>query len=210
MSHRTLKLETPQMERNKPPSAEAGTSSWEFPAELEREIFEITALLYLGTIPRFLRVARREKPKFYGLLYRHTETHIDDIDSCYIVYIVYICLCAAMLSRIAAKGADFFSNAIRNMEIWSFEWRFLRERSENVWSDKDLDTIFHVCTCVEHLLLISDLAKPPLLQILAATDCISHLALGELHHNHNKHNDFIHEFGITAHHLLTPHAINLY
>ncbi|KAJ7106360.1 hypothetical protein C8R44DRAFT_886228 [Mycena epipterygia] len=43
-------------------------------------------------------------------------------------------------------------------------------RSENVWSNKDLETVFSVCTRVEHLLLINDLVKPLLLQMLAATD----------------------------------------
>ncbi|KAJ7107345.1 hypothetical protein C8R44DRAFT_987017 [Mycena epipterygia] len=56
------------------------------------------------------------------------------------------------------------------MVIWSFEWKFFSQPSTDVWSNKDLDTVFHVCAGVENLLLVSDLAKPLLLQMLAATD----------------------------------------
>ncbi|KAJ7107335.1 hypothetical protein C8R44DRAFT_321183 [Mycena epipterygia] len=75
-----------------------------------------------------------------------------------------------MLPRISTKGADFFANAVRHMIIWSFEWNIMGARSENVWSNKDLETVFRVCTRVEHLLLFSDLKRPPLLQTLVTTD----------------------------------------
>ncbi|KAJ7107322.1 hypothetical protein C8R44DRAFT_804497 [Mycena epipterygia] len=146
-----------------PHSAEtcARSGEWELPPELEREIFETTALLYPKTIPKLLRVARRVLLWIEPLLYNA------------IVISVFESIGgtgAEMLPRISTKGADFFTNAARHMVIMSFEWAIMGSRSQTVWSNKDLETIFRICTRVEHLLLLSDLKRPPLLQMLVTTD----------------------------------------
>lgn len=56
------------------------------------------------------------------------------------------------------------------MVIMSFEWAIMGSRSQTVWSKKDLETVFRVCTRVKHLLLLSDLKRPPILQMLVTTD----------------------------------------
>ncbi|KAJ7107318.1 hypothetical protein C8R44DRAFT_885348 [Mycena epipterygia] len=143
-----------------PPSAEVGVSRWEFPPELEREIFETTALMYPKTIPKLLRIARRVlliEPLVYNAIGIDVFKSIGGSG-------------AEMLPRIATKGPDFFTNAVRQMIIFSYETRIMGSRAQNVWSNNDLETIFRVCTRVEHLLLLSDLERPPLLQMLGNTD----------------------------------------
>ncbi|KAJ7107399.1 hypothetical protein C8R44DRAFT_857977 [Mycena epipterygia] len=135
------------MNNHPTPSVKAVASSCEFPPELEREIFETTALLYPAMIPELLCVAQRV------LLWKSIGGSG-----------------AVMLPRISTKGADFFANAVRHMIIWTFEWNIMGARSENIWSNKDPETVFRVCTRVEHLLLFSDLKRLPLLQMLVTTD----------------------------------------
>ncbi|KAJ7107396.1 hypothetical protein C8R44DRAFT_857975 [Mycena epipterygia] len=121
---------------NNPPTTGTGASGqWEFPPELEREIFETTALLYPKTIPKLLRVARR-------------------------------------------------------VLFWKVP--LLR----------DLETVFRVCTGVDHLLLMGNLTNPPLLQMLVATDMRpTSLFLGLLIDPMNPRLDFAHPFFARVSHL---------
>ncbi|KAJ7107387.1 hypothetical protein C8R44DRAFT_804561, partial [Mycena epipterygia] len=154
---------------NNPPNTGMGASGqWEFPPELEREIFETTALLYPRTIPKLLRVARRvlfwktttyRAYRIEPLLY--TAIGIDVFDS------IRGSGAEMLLARIATKGPEFFSNAVRHMLICSLDYTVSNDQP---WFGKDLETVFRICTGVDHLLLLADLGKPPLLQMLAATD----------------------------------------
>lgn len=140
--------------------------SFSLPPDVEREIFETAALLYPGTIPRLLRVARRvliwkvttQNPAsnadmFYRiepLLYNTIQISIFESQSG---------SGAEMLRRIETKGASFFSTAVRHVEITAFEWAFWGVRSKNVWSDEDLKRVLRACTGVQHLFLVGDLER---------------------------------------------------
>ncbi|KAJ7107317.1 hypothetical protein C8R44DRAFT_885347 [Mycena epipterygia] len=104
--------------------------------ELEREIFEATALLYPRTIPKFLHVARRVllwkvtlrslklrrlalahrvEPLLYNLIVIDTFENRKGSG-------------VAVLPRIATKGAQFFSNAVRDDDS------FIRTSSTRRWT----------------------------------------------------------------------------
>ncbi|KAJ7928307.1 hypothetical protein B0H13DRAFT_2265166 [Mycena leptocephala] len=72
-----------------------------FPPELEREIFETTALMYPGEMPTLLRVARRVlvwiEPLLYRVIYLTPETE------------------EALFDAMNSKPADFFANAVRHL-----------------------------------------------------------------------------------------------
>ncbi|KAJ7795396.1 hypothetical protein B0H13DRAFT_2170704 [Mycena leptocephala] len=65
-----------------------------FPPELEREIFETTALMYRGEMPTLLRVARRV---LIWVIYLTHETE------------------EALVNAMNSKPADFFANAVRHL-----------------------------------------------------------------------------------------------
>ncbi|KAJ7891811.1 hypothetical protein B0H13DRAFT_2039084 [Mycena leptocephala] len=74
-----------------------------FPTELEREIFETTALMHSGTIPLLLRVARRVLTWIEPLLYRTmviSEQHPEMV--------------RAVLNAMRSKAPDFFRTAVRH------------------------------------------------------------------------------------------------
>ncbi|KAJ6482570.1 hypothetical protein C8R45DRAFT_305093 [Mycena sanguinolenta] len=73
-----------------------------FPVELEREIFEITALLYPETIPPLLRVARRVLLWIEPLLYRVIGTYSEQPLS-------------ALEQAMQRKPADFFRHSVKHV-----------------------------------------------------------------------------------------------
>ncbi|KAJ7484164.1 hypothetical protein FB451DRAFT_1028462 [Mycena latifolia] len=148
------------------------------PPELEREIFETTALLYPKTIPKLLRVARRV------LLWK-----VDMLDSVH-VYAAYrpyriepllyniIRICpfdttsradsgVQMLRRVDMKPAEFFANAVRHMDLIAFEPKFFGVRSKDVWGEADLERVLGSCTGIRSLMIIRDLTHLPLLPMFA-------------------------------------------
>ncbi|KAJ7107337.1 hypothetical protein C8R44DRAFT_987011 [Mycena epipterygia] len=154
ISHPTSDMES----TSNPPTTGTGVSSQcEFPPELEHEIFETTAVLYPKTIPNLLRVARRVLFWIEPLLYTAIGIFVfDNITGS---------SAEMLLARIATKGPEFFSNAVRHMFICSLDFG-----TNKPWLDKALEKVFRICTGVDHLLLIADFGKLPLLQMLAATD----------------------------------------
>ncbi|KAJ6537830.1 hypothetical protein B0H19DRAFT_374457 [Mycena capillaripes] len=72
-----------------------------------------------------------------------------------------------MLKRIEVKGADFFSAAVREMELFAWEWAIWGVRSKNVWSDAELERVLRPCTRVQELLLIGELPPQRILSLLA-------------------------------------------
>ncbi|KAJ6493736.1 hypothetical protein C8R47DRAFT_1044196 [Mycena vitilis] len=100
------------------------------PVELEREIFELAALMHPRSIPAFLRVARRFHiwvihpfPPLEPVLYRHPH------------------VLPALLLAMKAKQADFFHHAVRHLYL-------------SCYSLKEGDALLQVCTGVVDLTVI--------------------------------------------------------
>ncbi|KAJ6537823.1 hypothetical protein B0H19DRAFT_1382513 [Mycena capillaripes] len=72
-----------------------------------------------------------------------------------------------MLKRIETKGADFFSAAVREVELYAVDLAFFGEHAKNVWPDAELERVLRLCTRVQELLLISMLPLQPILSLLA-------------------------------------------
>ncbi|KAJ6466781.1 hypothetical protein C8R45DRAFT_477929 [Mycena sanguinolenta] len=75
-----------------------------FPVDLEREIFETTALLYPATIPPLLRVARRVLVWIEPLLYTVIGTDSGPSDS-------------ALVQATRTKPADFFRHSVKHVYL---------------------------------------------------------------------------------------------
>ncbi|KAJ7446358.1 hypothetical protein FB451DRAFT_1291974 [Mycena latifolia] len=88
-----------------------------FPPELEREIFETTALVHPSTIPVVLRVARRIHIWIEPFLY--TAVHVGKEPP-------YSAMGRAILRAVKFKPASFFHNAVRHLFLdtsapWTFD-----------------------------------------------------------------------------------------
>ncbi|KAJ7148069.1 hypothetical protein C8R43DRAFT_1129222 [Mycena crocata] len=60
----------------------------------------------------------------------------------------------------------FFGKAVRHVILFALEVAFSNELSKNVWSNDDRELVYGTCASVEHLFLIGDLMRPPLLPML--------------------------------------------
>ncbi|KAJ7112704.1 hypothetical protein C8R44DRAFT_249920 [Mycena epipterygia] len=112
-------------------------SSPAFPPELEREIFEITALLHPGTIPTLLLVARRILIWIEPLLYRvirvsSRRPHLD--------------MAHALLRATTTKTPTFLHDAVRHLFI---EWG-------SPWSPEETLAILKLCTGIVNLAIAAD------------------------------------------------------
>ncbi|KAJ7859416.1 hypothetical protein B0H13DRAFT_2067792 [Mycena leptocephala] len=112
-----------------------------FPLELEREIFETTALMHHREIPTLLRVARRVLVWIEPLLYRVIRVTRKNKD--------------AILTAIRSKPADFFPKAVRHLCLDFFI------------PEHEAREILEVCSGVINLGLDDALSNPALLPILA-------------------------------------------
>ncbi|KAJ6517303.1 hypothetical protein C8R47DRAFT_1086929 [Mycena vitilis] len=96
-----------------------------FPPELEREIFEIAALLHRSSIPSLLRVARRVLSWIEPLLYRvvrlQESTPMSD----------------ALLIAMKSKPPDFFRDAVRHLFLESIDCQ---------WSGEDVLQLLKLCS----------------------------------------------------------------
>ncbi|KAF7335603.1 hypothetical protein MVEN_02214800 [Mycena venus] len=141
------------------------------PPELEREILETTALLYPNTIPQLLRVARRVLSWIEPILYHR-------------VFIPGLQEKSgnggAILRALSTKPADFFSTAVRHLYVFAIDWTLFNSSLPNRWSDAELEKVLRACTFVVNLLLIGDLAKPPLLRMVAEMRPTRLVMLGDL------------------------------
>ncbi|KAJ6537819.1 hypothetical protein B0H19DRAFT_1270222 [Mycena capillaripes] len=142
--------------------------------ELDREIFEIVALLYSGCIPKLLHVARRVLLMESGdpaLLGRASGLFPTGLNDCYTLSCESLCSTVAvarpamcsLLERAEAKGAAF-SAAVRPVEIL-YEWTYSAE-SENVSSDAELELVICLCAQVQEVVLIGEASPRPILAML--------------------------------------------
>ncbi|KAJ7446346.1 hypothetical protein FB451DRAFT_1375938 [Mycena latifolia] len=118
-----------------------------FPLELEREIFETTALVHPGTIPGLLRVARRIYIWIEPFLYRNVRVGKDP---------PYSAMGSAILRATKSKPASFFHNAVRLLILdISATWTL-----EDVWG------VLRLCTRLEAFSTWGHFTDPTLLRIL--------------------------------------------
>ncbi|KAJ7681644.1 hypothetical protein B0H17DRAFT_1205628 [Mycena rosella] len=116
-----------------------------FPVELEREIFETTALMHSSTIPTLLRVARRILLWIEPLLYRVICTSTDGD------------IARALLKATKSKPPKFFHDAVRHI--------FLGYTSD--WSVEEAVELLELCTGIVDCVALGALANPVMLPILA-------------------------------------------
>ncbi|KAJ7166553.1 hypothetical protein C8R43DRAFT_986328 [Mycena crocata] len=129
------------------------------PPELERQIFEITAILQPKAVPTLIRVARRVRlwmePSLYKVIRISAGESKRDADN-------------AILRAVDNKPVDFFANATRRMWLSTFSLHFFGTRPRNPWSEAELTRVLHVCTGVKDIMIMGDIVKPPLLSLVAA------------------------------------------
>ncbi|KAJ7446329.1 hypothetical protein FB451DRAFT_1291881 [Mycena latifolia] len=116
-----------------------------FPLELEREIFEITALMHPSTIPLVLRVARRVLIWIEPLLYR--VVHISALPP-------HPPMARAFLLATKTKPPTFF-HAVRRMLL-----------EDGVWDLEETRVILKLCTRIVDLAAMRETVDPTLLPIL--------------------------------------------
>ncbi|KAJ6569382.1 hypothetical protein B0H19DRAFT_1232218 [Mycena capillaripes] len=113
-----------------------------FPGELEREIFETTALMHPSAIPSLLRVARRSLIWIEPFLYR--------------------VICSrqhpTILDATKSKPPTFFHSAVRHLFL---------DGTLGTWSPEEGNEILKLCTGVINFAAIGTLSNPALLPILA-------------------------------------------
>ncbi|KAJ7085886.1 hypothetical protein C8R44DRAFT_821313 [Mycena epipterygia] len=119
-----------------------------FPVELEREIFETTALMHPNAIPSLLRVAHRVLTWIEPLLYR--VVRVDN-------YPPYSDIAAAVLSAAKSKPPGFLHTAVRHLFL----------DSSATWSQDDATQVLNLCTGIVNLAAIGRFSNPTLLPFLA-------------------------------------------
>ncbi|KAJ7689557.1 hypothetical protein B0H17DRAFT_1331683 [Mycena rosella] len=113
------------------------------PLELEREIFETTALMHPGAIPTLLCVARRVLLWIEPLLYR-------------VVRIGHGSLYSNMARALLSKPPQFCRDAVRHLALEDFKW-----------SLDEVAALLKLCTGIINLATIEELEHPTLLPTLA-------------------------------------------
>ncbi|KAK7060001.1 hypothetical protein R3P38DRAFT_3524192 [Favolaschia claudopus] len=134
-----------------------------FPPELERYIFETTAHLYPGIIPRLLLVAQRVLTWIERWLHRTVLFHGLTTKSGH---------GAAILRALQthSKPTQFFAAVVRYLFVFSYELDgFFGQYTQREWSDAELELVFQACSGVETLALFGDIEKPKLLELLTKT-----------------------------------------
>ncbi|KAJ6551285.1 hypothetical protein B0H19DRAFT_1157107 [Mycena capillaripes] len=114
-----------------------------FPLDLEREIFETTAVLYPATIPTLLRVARRVLIWIEPLLYRTIR-----LDRSWIAQ--------GIAQAMQLKPASFFRKSVRHLYI----------SPQARWSAVKVYELLRLCSRLVSLFVVGHLSDPTLLPIL--------------------------------------------
>ncbi|KAJ6533420.1 hypothetical protein DFH09DRAFT_1181380 [Mycena vulgaris] len=119
------------------------------PVELEREIFETTALMHPGTIFVLLRVARRTHVWIEPLLYRIVRIS---------GYSPYSRMARAILQGLnsESKPASVFQDAVRHLLIQA-----------GPWSHAEVAQVLEACPGVVDLAMVSTMPSPAILPCLA-------------------------------------------
>ncbi|KAJ7432945.1 hypothetical protein FB451DRAFT_1062148 [Mycena latifolia] len=118
-----------------------------FPLELEREIFETTALVHPSTIPGLLRVARRIHIWIEPFLYRLVHVGKDP---------PYSAMGSAILRATKSKPASFFHSAVRHLVL----------DTSATWTLDDARGVLKLCTRLDAFNAWGDFSDPTLLRIL--------------------------------------------
>ncbi|KAJ7448356.1 hypothetical protein FB451DRAFT_1375386 [Mycena latifolia] len=127
------------------------------PPDLEREIFETTAIRYPATIPKLLRVAHRVLGWLEPMLFTVVRiTGLEEKDAG-----------DKALLRAIETRPDFFPHTVRHMYLFPVHWSFFgARRSANAWSDLELQTALRACRDVANLFLLGNPTTPSLHPIL--------------------------------------------
>ncbi|KAJ7465970.1 hypothetical protein FB451DRAFT_1138083 [Mycena latifolia] len=120
-------------------------SAPKFPRELEREIFEMAALMHPGQIPTLLRVASRVLLWTEPVLYRVVR-----VDK-------YVPYSRGLLNAIKSKPPSFLQGAVRHLLL----------RHTPFWTADEGTVVLKMCTGVVNLAIFGRLSNPSILPILA-------------------------------------------
>ncbi|KAJ7446376.1 hypothetical protein FB451DRAFT_1567894 [Mycena latifolia] len=118
-----------------------------FPLDLEREIFETTALVHPSTIPGLLRVARHIHIWIEPFLYRNVNVGKDP---------PYSAMGSTILRATKSKPASFFHNAVRHLVL----------DISATWTLDDARGVLKLCTRLEAFSAWGHFTDPTLLHIL--------------------------------------------
>ncbi|KAJ7446353.1 hypothetical protein FB451DRAFT_1291961 [Mycena latifolia] len=118
-----------------------------FPPELEREIFETTALVHPTTIPVLLTVSRRIHVWIEPFLYRLVHVGKDP---------PYSAMGSAILRATKSKPASFFHNAVRHLFL----------DTSTTWTFDEAREVLKLCTGLVAFVSWGDYADPALFPIL--------------------------------------------
>ncbi|KAJ6559322.1 hypothetical protein B0H10DRAFT_2201213 [Mycena sp. CBHHK59/15] len=124
------------------------------PLELEREIFETTALRDFKMIPTLMCLSRRVLFWIEPFLYR--TIFFDTTPSSI----------APIMEKVRAKPDDFFQNAIRHLIISNVSWTFMCGPEKAPCTDAELEPLLRVCTGTDTLHVVGVL-MPTLLPLVA-------------------------------------------
>ncbi|KAJ6600215.1 hypothetical protein B0H10DRAFT_2083383 [Mycena sp. CBHHK59/15] len=115
-----------------------------FPVDLEREIFETTALMHPKIIPKLLLVARRIHIRIEPLLYRVLHLGIYDL------------MPDIFLTTTKTKPPGFFHGAVRQMYL----------ESSISWSQADVQEVLSLCSGLVPLEIVGKFVNPRILRSL--------------------------------------------
>ncbi|KAJ7151815.1 hypothetical protein C8R43DRAFT_483283 [Mycena crocata] len=130
------------------------SAGYNFPPELEREIFEVAALMYPKMIPNLLRVAHRVLLWIEPLLYRTILIPIFE---------AYDGASSQMLRLGKTKPPDFFHHAVKDVNLYAFQ---IMRNNKSFWSNDDLESVLRQCSGAERLLMVAEARAPPMLPML--------------------------------------------
>ncbi|KAJ6608992.1 hypothetical protein B0H10DRAFT_2065949 [Mycena sp. CBHHK59/15] len=126
------------------------------PPELERMIFETTAVLYPKMAPTLLRVARRVllwlEPLLYKVLFISTGVTKDAYGD-------------ALIRALAVKPASFFPKATHKICLSTLN--IFGGPNQIPWSNAELAGLLRACTGTTDIYIQADIVDPPLLPLLA-------------------------------------------
>ncbi|KAJ6609511.1 hypothetical protein B0H10DRAFT_474632 [Mycena sp. CBHHK59/15] len=126
-----------------------------FPPELQREIFETTALLHPSMIATLMGVARYvfiwiEPLRYRKMLFNPTPDSMKSI-----------------LKLVDSKPPDFFPNAVRQLVALNISWTFMCAKRDERCSDEEIERLLRVCTRTVSLYVLGGELVPSLLMLLA-------------------------------------------
>ncbi|KAJ7186397.1 hypothetical protein C8R46DRAFT_1057086 [Mycena filopes] len=163
------------------------------PLDLERLIFETTALQYPAAIPRLLRVSRRVLLWTEPLLYQTVRLDMNEGKG----------FGGRILSLLDTKSDDFWINAVKHLDVIGLDGLF-GDRASPVWFNGGLRTLLRAFAGVQYLVagefsekpfipmlshmrpvrifLVGDFVRTPLDFTQPLFSAVTHLILWEIDH----------------------------